>query len=419
MKLGHGAFLVLSKEIRETLRDRNLLVNLVFVPLFLYPTLGFGAFQVLQIVRGVSERAKPEVHVSPDAPVALRDSLFARDEIVVVLDGPRAEALRAAGDSAAVRAAWKSSFPEPAAVLDWSASGTDSAIIYHDGSRDRSRVARGVLEEEVHDWKRAAISERALTRGLQPTDIASWDVEEEDTASASERGQEILSTVLPITLLLMLLIGTYYSALDTIVGERERGTLETLLVSPLERGEILLGKFLYVVLASLTSLVLNLASLTLFLGLLLAQLPSKSEIRVALDPKAIVFILVGAGLAAAFFAAVLMLACVSSKTYREGQAALLPYYFGSILLGMSTSASRDAFTTREALIPVVNVVALFKSVLRGEYPPDAIGTAFASLAALAGLALFVAARAGLREDVTWGAKPKLAQLFFPAKEPRS
>lgn len=72
---------------------------------------------------------------------------------------------------------------------------------------------------------------------------------------------------------------------------------------------------------------------------------------------------------------------------------------------------------REALVPVVNLVALFRSVLRGEYPPGPILAALGVLAGLAALALLAASRAGLREDVTWGGKPpRLVRLLFPGKE---
>ncbi|HET9888042.1 MAG TPA: hypothetical protein VFR10_11060, partial [bacterium] len=54
-----GPVVLLRKEIRETLRDRSLVLNLILVPLFLYPTLGFCAFQIVQVVRGVAERSKP------------------------------------------------------------------------------------------------------------------------------------------------------------------------------------------------------------------------------------------------------------------------------------------------------------------------------------------------------------------------
>ena len=84
---------------------------------------------------------------------------------------------------------------------------------------------------------------------------------------------------------------------------------------------------------------------------------------------------------------------------------------------MTTATTRDPFTMKQALIPVVNVVALFKSVLRGEYPVGPIVAAFLVLAALAAAALYIAARIGSREDAPWGTRLELFR-FFARKEAR-
>jgi sodium transport system permease protein len=405
----NGPLVLLRKEIRETLRDRSLVLNLILVPLFLYPMLGFGAFQVIQIVDGVAQRSKPMVVLAPSVPSVLRDSLSVREEIAVRVDSEMIERIRAAKDTAQTRAAWRSS-GSIAVVLDWTGAPQDTAVLYHDGSRDRSLRAKDVVSNAIEDWKAASISSRAQQQGLPESEIRAWTVSEEDTSSALERGKEILSMVLPITLILMLTMGTYYSALDTIVGERERGTFESLLTSPLTRGQILLGKFYYVVLASLVSLFLNLISLTIFLGFLLQLIPSTTEIWIDVEPAAFFIILAASVLAGAFFAAIFMVAASSAKTYREGQSALLPYYFSSIILGLTTATTRDALTMKQALIPVVNVVSLFKSVLRGEYPVGPILAVFVVLGALAAAAILFASRIGAREDAPWGTRLKIWRL---------
>jgi ABC-type Na+ efflux pump permease subunit len=400
----------LRKEIRETLRDRSLVLNLILVPLFLYPTLGFGAFQVIQVVRGVAERSKPTVIVSPQVPSVLRDSLSVREGILVEVDAGAVSRMRAAQDSSQARSAWQTRGSKAAVLLDWVGAPRDTAVLYHDGSRDQSQRTREIVTSEIEEWRMFSISRLAKEKGMAEEEVRPWTVLEEDTSSPLERGKEILSMVLPITLVLMLTMGTYYSALDTIVGERERGTFESLLTSPLTRGQILLGKFFYVVLASLISLFLNLVSLTIFLSFLMKLLPNTKEIAIDVGPGAFLLILAASVLAGAFFAAVFMVAAASAKTYREGQAALLPYYFGSIVLGLTTATTRESLSMKQALIPVVNVVSLFKSVLRGEYPLGPIAAAFLVLAFLAAASIALAAKIGSREDAPWGTRLKFWQL---------
>lgn len=410
-----GAWLVTSKEIRETLRDRNLIVNLILVPLFLYPLLGFGAFQVMNVMQGVSERSKPRIVLAEAVPRELRDRLSKREDVDVQVNEAVARKLMVADDAATAREEWADLGLDIALVLGWDREGGEVARLVFNRSRDDSERARVAVEDELQEWRNATLAERARDTGLTGVSFEPWTVLEEDTSSASEKGREILSVVLPITLLLMLTMGVYYASLDTVVGERERGTLETLLTTSLTRGQILLGKFFYVVLASLVTLTLNLLSLTLFLSLLFHLIKDASTIQVSVQPGAFFLILLTAVLAASFFAAVLMMASVSAKNYREGQAALLPYYFGAIILGMAATSSREAITMREAWIPVLNVVALFRTALRGETPWGPIGVTLLVLASLAAAALFVASRIGEREDVTWGAKISMKDLLAGPK----
>jgi hypothetical protein len=142
----------------------------------------------------------------------------------------------------------------------------------------------------------------------------------------------------------------------------------------------------------------------------LQLIPSTTEIWIDVEPAAFFIILAASVLAGAFFAAIFMVAASSAKTYREGQSALLPYYFSSIILGLTTATTRDALTMKQALIPVVNVVSLFKSVLRGEYPVGPILAVFVVLGALAAAAILFASRIGAREDAPWGTRLKIWRL---------
>ncbi len=389
---------VLSKELREALRDRNLVIGLVLVPLFLYPVIGFGAVQVFQIVQGISERRVTRVAVDEDVPAAITERLRERKRFEVY----PVSAFRAARDS--------SDSGEIDALVVW--VGADSAVVYHDGSRDRSSSARSFVHDEFGNWEReqrlAALSEF----GLGEADLDLWRLEEEDTASASERGKRILASVLPMILLLMLALGSFYAALDAVVGERERGTLETILTAPLHRTEVLMGKYLYVVLASVTALVLNLASMTVFVSFVLNMLGLGERINLTIGPAAFLLILVTALLTAGFLAAVLMVIAIPSKTYREGQAVLMPFYIATLVPGTIVSASRESFHLKQAAIPLLNSVALFKSALLGEFPLLPVVVTLLVLAATTAATLLFASRVVAREDVYLEPRMNIRQLLL-------
>jgi ABC-type Na+ efflux pump permease subunit len=414
---------VLKKELRETVRDRNLVVNLVLVPVFLYPLIGFGAYQVLQIVHGIAERRTTVLGVGSEVPEAIVDSLAARPRHEIVVPPSRLVTPEVAPDGGdpdgAEFRAWreevaKGDGPVPDALLVWHPAsgegGSDSALVYYDESRDRSVGARATLLEELDDWRRER-SLAALARvGLGVADHDLWTLEEENTASATQRGQELLSMILPMILLLMLALGSFYTALDTVVGERERGTLETLLVSPLRRTEILLGKYLYVGLASVTTLLLNLASMFLFLGFVLT-LVGADDIRVRITPGAFVLIVATSVLTAGFLSAVFMMASTPARTYREGQATLMPFYLVTILPGLAVVSSREPFTMGHALVPLLNSAALFKSALRGEMPTGPVAVTLLVLALATWVALAVASRIVAKEEIYVNPPKSLRRLF--------
>jgi sodium transport system permease protein len=398
---------VLAKELREARRDRNLWINVVLVPLFLYPVLGFAFFQVFLMIRGMSEREVTVVAVDPRAPAAVTDSLAAGERLEVVplpagIRGERGEPdperfrrARAAADSAAAGIQ---------AALHWEPGGDGAgavATVVYDRSRERSAGAKDRILAAIEGWKTARARERMATVGLDGAELEVWPMEVEDTASPEERGRRLLSLALPMILLLMLAQGTFHSALDAVVGERERGTWETLLTTPLARGEALLGKFLFVTAASVAALALNLASLTLFLGFLLQLVGegAAEAIAVSVPPGAVVLILVTALLTAAVISALLMILAAPARTYREGQATLTPAYLAILVPGLVVTFQRGPFTLEQAGVPVLNSVALFKSALRGEFPPGPIALTLGVLAASALAALLIASRLVGREEI--------------------
>ena len=106
-----------------------------------------------------------------------------------------------------------------------------------------------------------------------------------------------------------------------------------------------------------------------------------------------------------------MVVSIPSKTYREGQAVLTPAYFLTMIPGFMVAISSQSFGMKQAFVPFLNSVALFKSVLLGEMPVGPIVVTLAVMAALAGIALAVASRIVGREDVFLEPKMTLRALL--------
>lgn len=407
-----GAAAVLRKELREAARDRALMVQLILVPLFLYPLLGMLGYQVYLVSQGAAERQEIRVWVDAEVPEAIGRSLRERERWTVevtpdALDfehrGPTARGWRHARSGRAEDA--------PDALLAWWHAGADSAVVYYDGADDASRRARGGLREAVDDYRQRERSERTRAVGLGEADLEVWGIESVEVAESADFGAWILSLILPVVLLVMLPQGAYHATLDTIVGERERGTWETLFSSPLDRTQILVGKSAYVILWSLVSAVLNIVGIGLFLVMAARMLGLGEHVALQVDPLA-----AAVGVAAVVFfavalAAIMMLVALPARSYREGQAALSPVYLVSALGALFSVTGGEALSMFEASVPVLNVAALLRSALRGLVPAGPTAVALLVTGTLAVACVWMAARVMRHETAYFDSSPRLRGLL--------
>ena len=119
------------------------------------------------------------------------------------------------------------------------------------------------LKEVLSRWRKSIVAGRLKRDQKTESYTEPIQVKAEDVATASEVGGSIWSRLFPFLLVMMSLTGAFYPAIDLCAGEKERGTMETLLISPASRAELVLGKFLTVMLASVTTALLNLVSMGL------------------------------------------------------------------------------------------------------------------------------------------------------------
>lgn len=408
---------MLRKELREARRDRNLVLQLVIVPLLLYPLLGFAALQLQMVSRGAAESKPTLVFVDADAPAALVDALHSEPTLRVVATPESLDSAVAAAGIDAVRALrehWSTPGNPPSALVSWwrgSAVEHDSVRIYFDRSRERSVQARDHIDTALEAVTDSLIAERAAAVGMQARALEPWVVERDDRTDPGERGRWLLAMVLPIFLMLMLPQGTFYATLDTVVGERERGTWETVLTSPLDRGEIFLGKFCYVVLWSMVAFGLNLLGLLVFVGFVLQMMGVGDQLSISLAPGPLLVAVLAMLLLAAALAAVMMVLAAAARSYREGQAALTPVYLVAAFSGMFVVVGGDSFTVQQALIPIVNVTALLRAALQGSIPTLQAQITFLELFVLAAACLWLAARLSRNEDVLFDPDFSLRRLL--------
>jgi sodium transport system permease protein len=350
-----GAWTVYCKELVDALRDRRTLLMVLLSSVAVGPLV---LVLVSQLVSGMEKRAEARVVVvqgmehaptlanymarqtftvtpAPDNfEQKLRDSKLADPVLVVPADF---EALLARGEVPVVEL--------------MSSAGNQRA---QSGSGRVLRLLRGFNQEQA--------TLRLAVRGISPAALEAMQVEERDLANPATRAAQ-LATMVPFFVLMAVLYGALNAALDTTAGERERGSLEPLLMNPAPKMALVLGKWGAV--ASVGMLIAVLSCLSFLPG----QWLLRSETLAALFQfglrEALLFIAVLLPLAGAL-SALLMAIAIRCKSFKEAQANATVVILGVSLLPLVTVFNQEGTAPWHLWVPALAQSTLMGRVLKGE-----------------------------------------------------
>ncbi len=270
--------------------------------------------------------------------------------------------------------------------------------LYYKSSEDYDMVKRR-LRAVIERFQKSLTAARFKTLDLDENIVNVVKVHEHDVASAKERFGKAVGGMVPYFFVIFCFLGAMYPAIDLAAGEKERGTMETLLTAPITRFQILLGKFAVVVLAGILSAVVSL------LGVYVAfqQIPEIPQelmqlIRGILDLQTIVLVLSLLLPLTVFFAAILLGLSIFSKSFKEAQSLISPLSIVIILpvlVGIMPGVELDWVT---AMIPVLNVSLATKEIIAGTIKPLLLVEVYVTLTILASLSLWGCAKWFGREE---------------------
>jgi ABC-type Na+ efflux pump permease subunit len=275
--------------------------------------------------------------------------------------------------------------------------------VTRDSAREASATAgarlEGLLRGYREDWLRG--------RAASLVGPAEWDgfrIEPANLASSAQMGAMILGLIAPLYFVVMVAVGCLYPAVDATAGERERGTWETTLTLAASRFSIVTAKYLYVTTLGFIAGALNLTAMGLSLGSVLAPLMAGQDEHVGFEVPwtMLPWVVVGALLLAGSVAAAMMMVAVFARTFREGQALVMPIYMLSLLPVLFLGREGLEFTLGMAAIPVVNVAMLVREALGGSLPLAPTALTFAVQGAVIVVLLALASRVVRHEDVLTG-----------------
>jgi sodium transport system permease protein len=367
--------IVFRKELREILRDRRTLI-----------AIGLAALAtpiILLVISQVSTKTATQAYTvgyTGDVPTGL-DTLMTATGLKLVL------------------------VPDPAAAarqqVDLGVAFTSSEIDeYYDPTRQSAQIADTRLQTVLGQYDAAKAAAALRQKGVDPGILNPLPVRVHPLSSPVQAaGNALLSFFLPYILITMCLTGGLSAALDSSAGERERKTLESLLLTPAPRSHLLVGKILAVTTISLAAAIAAIGSMLLALTQIAIPGGGSGAIHVGLSPLATLVMVWLAVLLAASFSSLTLALGTLARNFRQGQAYATPLFFitifpASIVLFIPDFNPNLAYY----LIPILNAVLVLRdAIVHGTVGWAALAVTSLSLAATGALSWYAALRLFTRE----------------------
>lgn len=391
------------KELKDSLRDRRTLLSMIIVPTLVMPTLAFVVGRIAAKVVASARDEKPVIMVlgAGEAP-GLTAALAQSSKFRVV--PPRDDYQRQIVDKT-LRAVVR--IP-PGFERDLERNSAAPVVILHYEGEIKSGFAAAELERFLREYRDRRVAAALAARALPATLVRPFEVKRENVAPPEKVGGNLFGGIVPYLIIILCFAGAMYPAIDLAAGEKERGTMETLLCSPASRVEIVLGKFLMVLTGSLSAMVLSLLSMgatAIAMGLMFAGGASTAMAAARggpmplIDPVGLLGVLAMVFPVAVLFSAVELTVALFARTSKEAQSYLGPMILVVLVPAVIGMLPGIELNAPLALIPLLNLSLVCREMLSGVWHWHYIGLIFASSCLYAAAALALAVRMFNREDV--------------------
>ena len=280
--------------------------------------------------------------------------------------------------------------------------------IYINSSKENYSTVNSKLEDIFNTYKEKKVKDKIeqlqlnVDETLKPVVYSTVDlVKTEEVAGL------LLGQILPFILITGVLLGSIYPAIDSMAGEKERGTLETLFTLPISNLELIMGKYMAVSLCAIVTAILNVVSILMTLiyilsiGNISGQLFSnKFNIYDLVGPLFITLICIC--LFAMVVSAISMCVCSLAKNFKDAQNYITPVMFLVLIPSYASMMQNLTLNRSTSVIPVVNISLLIKSVLSNNFNLSLIALVFISNFAFVILSVILLSKLFNSEEILFG-----------------
>jgi sodium transport system permease protein len=393
--------IVYRKELTEALRDRRTVISAILVPLLLFPVLsvGFGSLAVMLVGKAKEETPKVMLRGGEDSP-AIVEGLKKLEKIEIV---PFADNWKDQIISKEIRATVE--IP-PGFQADVAQQKQDTVSIYKYEGELKSEFAAEKIDKYMNSYSQSVVKDRLAAKNLSESVLKPFEIKQENVAPPEKVSGAAFGGIIGYMVILLCMTGAMYPAMDLTAGEKERGTMETILSSPISRTHLVLGKFFLVLTAALGTAALSVLSMGVSFSVLAHYTGKTASGRAEaagfllhLGPKTVISVFIMALPIAVLFSAVLMTIALFAKSHKEAQSYLTPMTFIVIFPAIAAMLPGVELTSKLALVPILSTSLLCKELVAGTYHWNLIAIIFLSTCVYAAAALFIAVKMFQRESV--------------------
>ncbi|MBK7568254.1 MAG: ABC transporter permease [Bacteroidetes bacterium] len=387
-------FTIFRKELKDITRDKRTLMIMLVIPLFVYPAIFVGISKYMtkqsqdagqQVLRlgivsnGNEKNFEQFVSAMPNAKIiSIADTVEGKKMIL----------------SDSIDAAYY--FP---AGYDTALAKLEPTDFHYFYTSTNNEFEVGFINSINDAYQQNLVKNKLAEVNISETILEPAKSVARNLASSREQIGSIVGGILPYFFIIFCMIGCMYPAIDLAAGEKERGSLETLLVSSATRFEIYMGKLLTVALSGFISAMASIVGLIISGQMMSADagggedsMQIYSLLSGIIEPKSILLLLAILLPLNIFFAAVTLMLSIYARTFKEAQSMITPLMIFIVfpsIFGMLPGVKLDYST---ALIPILNVSLGSKEIISGNVSIGPLIVTYLALIAYAAIALIVSVR---------------------------
>ena len=390
---------IFKKEMIDILRDKRTLFMGIILPLILYPVIMIIMTQIMTMSMGSIEEKDINIAFEKNPSkelVSLIENQTDKntERINIVTTNNYKKDLQDGNIDAYIGVKGKNKI--------------ENYKIYINSSKENSSSVNSKLEEIFTIYKDRKVKNKIEQSKLDVKETLNPVVYQTvDVAENEEVAGLVLGGILPFILIMGVLLGAIYPAIDSMAGEKERGTLETLFTLPISNLELVMGKYMAVSLCAIVTAILNVVSILMTLIYILTTGELTGQLIFgSLKLSSLVFPLFITIICVCLFAmvvsAISMCVCSLAKSFKDAQNYITPVMFLVLIPSYVSMIPNISLDRTTAVIPVVNISLLIKSVLTNNTNLGLIALVFISNFAFVILSVIILSKMFNSEEILFG-----------------